>query len=83
MHRLTMTALALALVATPALADRPPADALPLSEIVRMVEEARDVDYVKEVDWDDDDDHWEIEYVREGGGEVEIEVDPRTGRIRD
>ena len=47
-----------------------------------MVEEAGDVDYVKEVDWDDDG-FWEIEYVRQGGGEVDIDVDPRTGRILD
>lgn len=82
MHRLALAALGLALTATPALADPPPADALPLSEIVRMVEQARAVAYIKEVDWDEDG-YWEIEYVRQGGGEVEIEVDPRDGRIRD
>lgn len=82
MYRFSMTALLLALAASPAFADRPPADALPLSQIVRMVEEGGDVDYIKEVDWDDDG-HWEIEYVRQGGGQVEIDVDPRTGRIRD
>ncbi len=82
MHRLALAALGLALAAPPALADPPPADALPLSEIIRMVEQARDVAYIKEVDWDDDG-YWEIEYVRQGGGEVEIEVDPRDGRIRD
>lgn len=70
-------------LASPALADAPPADALPLSEIIALVEQARDVAYVDEVDWDEDDRVWEIEYVRRSGGEVEIEVDPVTGAIRD
>lgn len=81
MRRIALTAFALAFAATPALADRPPADALPLSQILQMVEQEHSVDYVKEVDWDDDG-YWEIEYVRQGGGEVEIKVDPQTGRVR-
>jgi uncharacterized membrane protein YkoI len=81
MYKSLPLALILGLAASPALADRPPADALPLSEIVQMIEAERDVAYFEEVEWDDDG-HWEIEYIEPNGRKIEIEVDPRTGRVR-
>lgn len=78
--------LAIFAMAAPAGADdddRPPRNALPLSQIIAMVEQQRPVAYFKEVEWDDDDDdHWEIEYVSPQGREVEIKVHAVTGRIR-
>jgi len=73
--------LGLLMLAPPALA-APPSDAKPLSEIIKMLEDRGDVAYFEEVEWDDDDEHWDIEYVRTGGGEVEIEVDPVFGQPR-
>jgi uncharacterized membrane protein YkoI len=72
-----------ALVATgsPAAADAPQEDALPLSEILRMIEERDDVRYFKEVEWDDDG-YWEVEFYRTDGSEAEVDIDPRTGDPR-
>ena len=81
MYKLLPLALVLGLGASPALADRPPADALPLSEIIQMVEAAQAVDYFEDVEWDDDG-YWEIDYVDTDGRKIEIDVDPRTGAIR-
>ena len=74
--------MGLSLVVGPALADGPPPpDAMPLSQIVQMLEQQGDVAYFKEIDWDDDG-YWEIEYVTTNGGEREITVDPVTGQPR-
>lgn len=70
-------------VALPAWADPPPPDAQPLSRIIQTLEQQRDVAYFDEVEWDDDDGHWEIEYVASDGAKVEIEVDPVSGQVRD
>jgi len=65
-----------------ALADkRPPADAMPLSQIIALVEQRADLDFIKEVDWDDDG-YYEIEYRVTGGGNREIKIDPVTGAER-
>jgi hypothetical protein len=77
---LALTLLA-APVSGPALA-QPPADAKPLSEILATLEQSENVAWFDEIDWDDDDGYWEIEYHRQGGGSVEIEVDPVSGAIR-
>jgi hypothetical protein len=53
---------------------------MPLSEILRGFEAQDDFGYFKEIEWDDD--HWEIEYYRADGSEVEVDVDPRTGQPR-
>jgi len=78
----TLSALPLALaLAAPALAqDLPPAGALPLSEIVRAIEDSEPVLVVVEADWDDDG-YWELEYVDTGNRRVEIRVDPTTAAI--
>ncbi|MBP7000945.1 PepSY domain-containing protein [Amaricoccus sp.] len=71
--------LAAALLATPALAQvLPPADALPLSQIVARVEALPDVARVLEVDWDDDG-YWEAETIDAANRVREIRIDPRTG----
>ena len=62
--------------------DAPPSDAQPLSQILQALEQARDVAYFEEVEWDDDDGYWDIEYVDGNGAEVEIEVDPVSGQVR-
>lgn len=68
--------------AAPAAADPPPADARPLSEILRIMEERENVAWFEEIEWDDDG-YWEIEFHRVGGESAEVRVDPRTGEIRD
>ncbi len=84
MNRLVPPLLAAAVfaVAPPAAADAPPPDALPLSQILQALEAQGDVAYFDEIDWDDDDRHWEIEYINRNGAEVEIEVDPVSGQVR-
>lgn len=58
----------------------PPADALPLSQILAEIEARDSVAHFEEIEWDDDG-HWEIEYRRSDGARVEMEVDPVTGAI--
>lgn len=69
---------ALLLAPQPALA-APPAEAKPLSEIVKMLEDGGNVAYVREVEWDDRGSYWEVEYMQTGGGKVEVKLDPVTG----
>ena len=57
-----------------ALADQPPADAIPLSQIIQKLEEQGM--QVVEVEYDDE--QWQIEAYR-GDEEVELEIDPVTG----
>jgi hypothetical protein len=59
----------------------PPADAMPLSEILRMLEDRGEIAYFEEIEWDDDG-YWEIEYVTREGEKVEIRVDPVSGEPR-
>ena len=54
-------------VALPAAADAPPSDALPLSQILQTLEQERHVAWFDEIDWDDDDGYWDIEYVDRNG----------------
>ncbi len=58
----------------------PPADALPLSEIIASVEAAHDVAWIDEVDWDDDG-YWEVEVYLASGGKLELRLDPLTGEV--
>ncbi len=78
----TLTALPLALVlAAPGLAqDQPPASAIPLSEIVRAIEDSEPVLVVLGVEWEDEG-YWELEYIDTGNRRVEIRVDPATAAI--
>ena len=83
MKRLTIPLGAVAvLVAGPLLADTPPPpNALPLSEIILMVEATGEVDWIKEVEWDDDG-YWEVEYVSTDGRSAEFRMDPVSGERR-
>lgn len=71
------TGLALTAAATPALADRciGPVSAEEAIRIARTAGLAR----VKEVECDDG--KWEVEGYDAAGREIEVEVDPRSGRI--
>jgi len=74
--------VALALSAAPALADRtPPADALPLSAIVTTLESQYDIQFIDEIEWDDDG-YWEVEFYTTDGAKVELKLDPVTGESR-
>lgn len=71
---------ALLLLPAAALA-QPPADAMPLSQIIASIEGQADFGYIKEVDWDDEG-YWEIEYYRADGAKVEVDIDPVSGEPR-
>lgn len=74
--------VALALSAAPALADQvPPANALPLSAIVSALEENYDIQFIDEIDWDDDG-YWEVELYTNDGAKVGLKLDPVTGEPR-
>ncbi len=79
--RLALALAAMLGLAAPALADPPPEDALPLSEVLARLETTGNVRYFEDIEWDDDG-YWEIDYVAVGGEDVEIEVDPVTGAVR-
>lgn len=71
---------ALLLLPASALA-QPPADAMPLSQILASIETEGEFSHFDEIDWDDDG-YWEIEYYRIDGAKVEINVDAVTGEPR-
>lgn len=82
--RHSLAALA-ALIAAPAIAlagwfgdERPPANARPLSEIIKLVEEAGHKTIV-ELEFEGG--VYEIEALDAQGKEVEIEVDPVSGKV--
>jgi hypothetical protein len=75
--------LALTLFAAPALAaDRPPpANALPLSQVLQMIEKQGQVAYFEDIEWEDDG-YWEIKYAARSGGAMKVKIDPVTGEIK-
>ncbi len=60
---------------------QPPADAMPLSQILATIESEADCSHFDEVDWDSDG-YWEIEYYRADGAKIEIDIDPVSGQPR-
>ncbi|RKQ67972.1 PepSY domain-containing protein [Oceanibaculum indicum] len=60
---------------------QPPADAMPLSQIVAKIEQRPDFRYIDDLEWDDDG-YYEIEYRTKEGGEVRLKLDPKTGEAR-
>ena len=66
--------------AAPALA-QPPANSLPLSQIIATIEAEANFGYIDEIEWDSDG-YWEIEFYRADGGKVEIDIDPVSGQVR-
>jgi hypothetical protein len=84
MLRLTLAAPAAAPAAAlaaslafPAAAE-PPAGALPLSEILRVVEEQEEVAFVERLAWSEEG-HWRIAFVTARRASAELRMDPRTG----
>lgn len=75
------TLIAFLAVTSSVAASAPPANSIPLSEIIRAFEESGDVAFFDEIEWDDDG-YWEIEYRRIDGAKVEIKVDPVSGEPR-
>ena len=60
---------------------QPPADAMPLSQILAKIEQRPDFRYIDDVEWDDDG-YYELEYRTKDGGEVRLKLDPKTGEVR-
>lgn len=58
--------------------DKPPQNAKPLSEIIKMLE-MKGYSYITDVDFDDDD-GWEIDGYR-NGEKMEVRVNPISGKI--
>lgn len=77
-----MLAAGILLAGTSALADVPPENARPLSQIVQDLEARGDFAHVDEIEWDDDG-YWEIEYVTRERAKVKLKIDPVTGQSRD
>ncbi|MFD1911385.1 PepSY domain-containing protein [Halodurantibacterium flavum] len=77
----TIRTLALgALIALPgalAAQDRPPENAMPLSELLAMIEDREAVVYFEEVEWDDDG-YWDVEFHTETG-RTTMRIDPVSG----
>jgi len=81
--RFTLPAAALSalLLAGPALAAPPPANARSASDVMRMLEQRPDFGYLDEMEWDDDG-YWKVEYRTRDGGKVELRIDPVSGQPR-
>jgi uncharacterized iron-regulated membrane protein len=79
MRALPLT-LAASLLALPAAAQNlPPANALPLSQVIAGVEQSQPVRVFTEVEWDDDG-YWEIEFVNTNNRRASVRIDPVTGQ---
>lgn len=80
--RLLATTAAATLLALPVAAQNlPPANALPLSQVIANVEKTEPVRIVTEVDWDGDG-YWDIEFIDQSDREVSVRIDPVTGEPR-
>lgn len=80
--RLFAVPAAFMMLATAAAADMPPpAGALPLSEVLAKLEAANQIQYVDDVDWDDDG-YWDVEFISADGAKVKVKLDPLTGDPR-
>lgn len=83
MHKISATIATLLAIPAVALAgwfghDRPPANARPLSEIIKGVEEAG---YKTIVELEFEDGVYEIETLDAQGKEVKLKVDPVSGKV--
>lgn len=77
--RLLPVALAMTSLAAPALAQSlPPANGLPLSQVIASVEKTQPVRVFTEIEWDDDG-YWDIEFVNQDNRRASIRIDPVTG----
>ncbi len=70
--------LAVALHTSPAAAEeKPPANAKPLSELVRTIEKRADFQAFESIKFDDD--AYEVEYFMKDGKEKKVHIDPVSG----
>lgn len=77
--RLVLLATAAGVLASPALAQSlPPANGLPLSQIITGVEQTQPVRVFTEVEWDDDG-YWDIEFVNQSNRRASVRIDPVSG----
>ncbi len=77
--RLLPVALAMTSLAAPALAQSlPPANGLPLSQVIASVEKTQPVRVFTEIEWDDDG-YRDIEFVNQDNRRASIRIDPVTG----
>lgn len=77
--RLVFIAAAAGVLAAPALAQSlPPANGLPLSQIIAGVEQTQPVRVFTEVEWDDDG-YWDIEFVNQSNRRASVRIDPVSG----
>ncbi len=76
--RVLPLALAATFLALPAAAQRlPPANALPLSQVIAAVEKSQPVRVFTEVEWDDDG-YWDVEFVATDNRRTSVRIDPFT-----
>ena len=76
--RILPLALAAGCLALPAAAQNlPPANALPLSQVIAAVEKTQPVRVFTEVEWDDDG-YWDIEFVNTDNRRASLRIDPLT-----
>ena len=74
-------ALGAFMYAAPALAQKPPANAMPLSKIIQTIEQQGELEYFDEIEWDSDG-YWEVEYYAKDGSKRKVKIDPVSGEIR-
>lgn len=67
--------------AAPAFAEKPPANAMPLSKIIQAIEQQGELAYFDEIEWDSDG-YWEVEYYATDGSKRKVKIDPVSGQIR-
>jgi hypothetical protein len=69
----------LLLAAAPAAAQNlPPANGLPLSQIIAGVEQSQPVRVFTEIEWDDDG-YWDVEFVNTNNRRTNVRIDPFSG----
>jgi uncharacterized iron-regulated membrane protein len=77
--RLLPIAAAASLLALPALAQSlPPANGLPLSQVIATVEKTQPVRVFTEIEWDDDG-YWDIEFINTDNRRSSLRIDPVSG----
>lgn len=69
------------LLAGPALAAPPPANARSASDVMRMLEQRPDFGHLDEMEWDDDG-YWKVEYRTRDERKIELRIDPVSGEPR-
>ncbi|WP_299130785.1 PepSY domain-containing protein [uncultured Amaricoccus sp.] len=77
--RIVPLAFAATLTALPAAAQNlPPANSLPLSEVVAKVEKTQPVRVFTEIEWEDDG-YWDFDFINTDNRRARIRIDPFSG----